>query len=100
MSHPLPEHAADRPLGRDLDLLARHLPGRRRTWLILATALLSAGAYFNWQWLVAAGIAPLLLAVAPCLAMCVVGMCMQRDKSCSTPSGARDQKTAALKGER
>ncbi|KGH21610.1 hypothetical protein P606_17115 [Comamonas thiooxydans] len=39
----------------------------------------------NWGWLVAAGIAPLLLAVAPCAAMCALSLCMNKagSKSCS-----------------
>ncbi len=47
----------------------------RRTWLVLAAAVLVAGAALNWSWLVAAGIAPLLLAFAPCAAMCALGLC-------------------------
>lgn len=78
MSHQPPEQAADRPLGRDLYLLARHWLGQRVTWLILAAVALSLGAYWNWQWLVAVGVAPLLLALAPCAAMCALGLCMPK----------------------
>jgi hypothetical protein len=45
--------------------------------LALAVSIPLAGALvFGWPWLVAAGIAPLLLAAAPCLAMCALGLCM------------------------
>jgi hypothetical protein len=37
-----------------------------------------AGIAFNWSWLVAAGIAPILLAVLPCAVMCGLGLCMNR----------------------
>ncbi|WP_128943312.1 hypothetical protein [Bradyrhizobium zhanjiangense] len=37
-----------------------------------------AGTAFGWNWLVAAGIAPVLLSVLPCLVMCGLGLCMNR----------------------
>ncbi|WP_192359125.1 hypothetical protein [Mesorhizobium mediterraneum] len=43
-----------------------------------------AGLAFNWVWLVAAGIAPLLLSVLPCVAMCALGLCMNRMTGRST----------------
>lgn len=52
--------------------------GRRRTWLAVAAAALVGGAALNWGWLVAVGAAPLLLALAPCAAMCALGLCMKR----------------------
>jgi len=79
---------SDRPASREFYLLARHRIGRRGTWLVLAIVPFGLGAYFNWQWLVAAGIAPLLVAVAPCLAMCALGLCMHRGKSRSSQPGA------------
>ena len=51
--------------------------GGRRTWLVLASVAMLGGAAANWSWLVALGIAPVLLAVAPCAAMCALGMCMK-----------------------
>ncbi len=51
--------------------------GGRRTWLALAALTLVGGAAMNWSWLVAAGIAPLVLAFAPCAAMCAFGLCMK-----------------------
>lgn len=89
------EPTADRPVSRDLYLLARHWLGQRRTWLILAAVALALGAYFNWQWLTAAGIAPLLVAVAPCLALCALGLCMHRGKGCDTQPGAQDKTSDA-----
>jgi hypothetical protein len=44
------------------------------------------GAAFNWSWLVAVGIVPLLITLLPCAAMCALGLCMNRmmGGSCST----------------
>jgi hypothetical protein len=32
----------------------------------------------KWNWLVAAGIAPVLLSLLPCAAMCALGFCMHK----------------------
>ena len=52
----------------------------------IALALLVAGAAWQWNWLVALGVAPLLLSVAPCAAMCAFGLCMHRmgGRACNT----------------
>lgn len=59
--------------------------GKRTTFWSLAVALLGAGLALNWNWLVAAGVAPLLVALAPCAAMCALGLCMRKGQgeSCS-----------------
>jgi hypothetical protein len=49
-----------------------------KVWLVLAAVALAAGAAFNWSWLVAAGAAPLLLSLAPCLAMCALHLCARK----------------------
>ena len=45
---------------------------------IFATAGLAIGGglYFGWGYVVAAGLAPLILGVAPCATMCALGLCM------------------------
>jgi len=48
-----------------------------RGWLLLALAIVVAGGALSWGWLTAIGIAPLLLAVAPCALMCAFGLCMR-----------------------
>lgn len=53
--------------------------GGRRGLILLAIAVLGTGLVLNWSWLVAAGVAPLLLALAPCAAMCALGLCMRKD---------------------
>ena len=55
---------------------------------LVALAVLMGGA-LNWSWLVAAGIAPLLITVLPCAAMCDLGLCASRmgGGSCSSKTG-------------
>lgn len=74
--------------------LLRHYLGGRRGLIVLAVAAVGMGLYFSWGWLAAVGVAPLLLALAPCAAMCALGLCMNRGggKSCSTDSKPVDGK--------
>lgn len=83
-------------------LLADYL-SNRRFLLALAIAIIGAGLAMNWSWLVAAGIAPILVALAPCAAMCALGLCMGRmgGKSCSERKEANmGSKDDAGKGPR
>jgi hypothetical protein len=52
--------------------------GNRNLWLALAAVLLIAGLALNWNWLAAAGIAPLLLVLLPCGAMCALHLCSRK----------------------
>jgi hypothetical protein len=38
--------------------------------------VLGSGLVLNWSWLVAIGLAPIILGVLPCVAMCALGMCV------------------------
>ncbi|WP_292115156.1 hypothetical protein [Mesorhizobium sp.] len=58
--------------------------GGRRGPIVAGAAVVVAGLTLNWSWLVAAGIAPVLLSVLPCVAMCALGLCMNRMTACST----------------
>ena len=84
-------------LTRDLLYAARYYLGGRRGLIILAAIALVSGLALNWSWLVAAGIAPLLLGVLPCVAMCALGLCMNgmAGKSCSARSNAQEPAEAA-----
>ena len=66
----------------------RNYLGGRRGWIVLALVVVSAALYLNWGWLAAIGLAPLLLALAPCAAMYALGLCMSKSggKSCSKSS--------------
>lgn len=70
---------SDPTFASDLVALARHKIGNRKILFLLACVALAAGATLNWSWLVAIGVAPLLLATAPCVAMCALGLCMRGD---------------------
>lgn len=67
------------------DTLRPYLGGRRGI-IALAAVVIGGGLALNWNWLVAAGIAPVLLALLPCVAMCALGFCMRHGdgKACGT----------------
>lgn len=54
----------------------RRIPFGRRGLFLSAMALIGAGMALNWGWLSAVGAAPLILALAPCAAICAAGLCM------------------------
>ena len=62
--------------------------------LVLGAGVLFAGIALNWSWLVAAGIAPILLSTLPCLVMCGLGLCMLC-RSSEKQTAARDAADAA-----
>ena len=66
----------------------RHYLFGRVGLILVAATVVGAGLILNWSWLVAIGVAPVLLAVGPCIAMCALGMCMNKmaGKSCSKES--------------
>jgi len=60
-------------------------PATKSGWLsprnLLIGVALAGGMgalVLGWDWLVAAGLASIIVAVAPCLVMCALGLCMQR----------------------
>lgn|SRR5262249_26646783 len=81
-------------LVRDLLEAARRYVGGGRALLILAIGALIGGVALNWNWLVAAGIAPLLLTALPCLVMCGLGLCMNKLIGGSCASEATQTKTS------
>ena len=66
-----------RSLTQDVWSAARYYLGSRTGIIAMAVVGLGAAGYFNWSWLVAAGLAPLILAMAPCGVMCAMGLCMR-----------------------
>lgn len=75
---------------------ARHYLGGRRGIIALALAAAAVALYLGWGWLAAIGIAPLLVALAPCAAMCALGLCMKKGggKASAAGSTAADGKDA------
>jgi hypothetical protein len=88
MKNPAPAPA--RSLAWDWINAARYYLGGRRGMLIMSALVIAGGLALNWSWLVAAGIAPLLIGVLPCVAMCALGLCMHKmgGQSCSTGTAA------------
>ena len=78
MSRPEPLRRTETSLAQDLLLATRYYLSGRRGLIMLALAFVVAGMTLNWSALVAAGVAPVLLALAPCAAMCALGLCMNR----------------------
>ena len=86
-----PAPSSETPLGQDLLYALRYYLGGRRAWLALAALAGLGGLVFNWSWLVAIGVAPLLIAILPCVAMCALGLCMNQmvGGSCSSEEASR-----------
>lgn len=62
-----------------------------RPWLIGAAVLgIPLALYGGWDWLVATGLAAILIAVAPCLVMCALGLCMSRAGKSKTGMSVAD----------
>lgn len=84
------EAGPETTLGNDILSLLRHWLRGRRGRLLLGLVAAAGGMWVGWPALVAAGVAPLLLGVLPCVAMCALGLCMkgggQSCDSTKTPS--------------
>ena len=61
-------NAVETSLTQDLIYPAHYYLGGRRGLILLTVVALGVGAALNWSWLVVIGVAPLLLAFAPCAA--------------------------------
>ncbi len=89
---------SNQSLTRDILYAVRYYLGGPRTLIMLAVVLIVGGVALNWGWLVAAGLAPILIALLPCAVMCALGMCMHKtaggDKAGSR-NGGRAQVRAA-----
>jgi hypothetical protein len=59
------------------------MPSRRQTLMLTGFAAIGGGAALNWDWLTAVGAAPLILSLAPCVAMCALGPCMRGGSGCA-----------------
>jgi hypothetical protein len=76
MTTPTTTQRQESSLARDLIHAARYYLWRPRVLLALAAIAIVAGLALNWSWLVAAGLAPILISTLPCLVMCAFGVCM------------------------
>ena len=80
----------EQPLSQDILYAVRYYLGGRTGLLVLIGAVLAAGLALNWSWLLAIGVAPLLLALAPCAIMGALGLCGARTtgQSCGSQTNA------------
>lgn len=77
----------------------RSVVARRKLWFVFGALALVVGLGFNWGWLVAAGVAPLLIAFVPCVVMCGLSLCtMNRTQGCK--GGNTEQLPTALDAKR
>ena len=67
--------------------------GGRRAWVIAGALVVPLALYAGWDWLAATGFATILVAAAPCLLMCALGLCMRHGKTAGAPSLAEVRKT-------
>jgi hypothetical protein len=80
-------------LAQDWLRLLRHWLRNRRVLIALAAAVVIGGTILNWGWLAAIGVAPIILSLLPCAAMCAIGLCVMRgsNQACGDES-TRDDK--------
>ena len=92
MTAPFRDAQSNKTLTHDLLYAARYYLGLPRTWMVVATVAVAMGLAFNWSWLVAAGLAPILLSTLPCLIMCAIGVCTMcrsaKEQSASVPDSS------------
>ena len=94
MTAPRLSESGTASLARDPWYAAHYHLGGRRGVLILSAIALAAALALNWSWLVAAGIAPVILTALPCLVMCGAGLCVNKflgRSSCAAAATAPDQ---------
>ena len=57
-----------------------------QSFMVTGIAAVVVGLTLSWSWVVAVGVAPLVLAVGPCLIMCALGLCMNMRDHAGKPS--------------
>ncbi len=95
MSNSVPETS----LSADIVSYVRYQLRGRRGLIAAGVGLGIPALWFGWPWLVAVGVAPLLIAFAPCAIMCAIGACTMRagsnantgQASCCDPSQPSDE---------
>lgn len=95
----VPDVAAPSPPGAKSRL--NQWLGGRRGLILAGTALAGGGLALNWSWLTAIGVAPIILSLAPCAAMCALGWCvmgrgMSGRPSCAEPGRGTNADSPAM----
>ena len=57
----------------------------RRGLILAGLGIVAAGLALGWNWLSAIGVAPLILSLAPCAAMCALGVCVVAQATAPRP---------------
>lgn len=93
-------------IGKGLSAWSVPLTGSLRYWLtgrralVAGVGVVGVGAALNWEWLVAAGLAPLILTVLPCAAMCALGIwCAKGDANASCSKTGPTDRVRDLEAE-
>lgn len=76
-------------LTQDLIALGRYYLAEKRGMYIVGASIAIVGIFSGWGWLTAMGLAPILLALLPCAAMCALGLCMRSPAGKSSASIAQ-----------
>jgi hypothetical protein len=93
MNSPETASATKPSLAQDrFNALRYWLRGRNGVIVLIVLAVV-IGAALNWSWLVAVGIAPLLITVLPCAVMCGLGLCLHKMAGGSCPTETRSVET-------
>ena len=92
MTTPRQSEKPQTSLTQEFSRTARYYLGSRRGLMVLAGLAILGGLAFNWSWLVAAGIAPILISVLPCAAMCAIGVCcLKKSAGPASPAKTADK---------
>ena len=95
--------AAQPSLTQDILSLLRYWLTSRLGLIIGAIALVVGGLALGWNWVVALGVAPIILSLAPCAVMCALGFCMMgkgmSGQSSSKEGSPTDAAKTVAKGE-
>lgn len=74
---------------------------KRQVLIGLGLGAVVLGALLNWNWLVAVGAAPIILALLPCAAMCAIGVCAMRGgkQACHGAEQGKERSAAPASGQ-
>lgn len=72
------------------------LPKNRVLLIAAAIAAIGGGFALNWGWLVAAGLAPIIVSLLPCVVMCAlgIGICKMAGNKAANPGPQPDGSSA------
>ncbi len=75
------EHRIHQPSAISADPLPlRHWIMRPRILILIGGVSVAVGLAASWNWLAAVGVAPIIIVLLPCAAMCALGLCKPRKK--------------------